>query len=245
MKRPAEHSVALSSYRLKWLWWISKVLVEAQREPNPSPVSIFSLAQMLHSHWTPSSPSLHIPLDNPLLPLISSFHKSPFAIVSLHALLFPHLHFVTEARSVLIISVELRFTFLEPVFPSVLPVFQQSECKPLLHLLHSYLLILPSVSIMADCCHFRPVCPCISFLFLPSYQHRVPSVFLDPSLSWQTERRCCTDTSVGSTSVLGIYTIKIICLVPINKNTLEPELLNKVRLENTPHMIYCKQINYL
>lgn len=198
---------------------------------------------------TESPPLLHYIFPSttppPLRPLISSFHKSLFAIVSLHAPLFPHLHFVTEARSVLIISVELRFTFLEPVSPSVLPVFQQSECKPLLHLLHSYLLILPSVSITADCCHFRPVCPCISFLFLPSHQHRVPSVFLKPSPSWQTEGRCYTDSGVGSTSVLGIYTIKIIFLVPINKNTLKPVLPNKVRLDNTPHMIYSKQINYL
>lgn len=56
--------------------------------------------------------------------------------------------------------------------------------------LGSYLLILPSVSIRADCCHFRPVRPCISLSFwsLPTLPPGTwfplfPSIHLPPSLS--------------------------------------------------------------
>lgn len=59
-----------------------------------------------------------------------------------------------------------------------------SAIQRLLHLLCSYFLIVQSVSIRVDCCHFRPVCPCISFpIRCLSFLHTLPSVFLNPSLS--------------------------------------------------------------
>lgn len=110
MRRTAEHWVALSSYRLKWLWWVSKVLVEAQEEPKPSPVSLTSLHKC--STDTECHPLLHYIFTPSFLSLFSSLHKSPLATFSLPSPLFSLLHFVTEACSVLIIPVEPWFTFL-------------------------------------------------------------------------------------------------------------------------------------
>lgn len=105
----------------------------------------------------------HFPLHQ-----VSSFHES-LSLCDFHLAL---LHFATGPCIVLIIY--LRSPGSLPFIPSLHLsrwVFNKrhiSQTHPRLHLLSSYLLILPSVSIRADCCHFRPIRPCISFSFPPS-----------------------------------------------------------------------------
>lgn len=116
MNRTAEHWLALSSYKLKWLWWMGKVLVEAQGNLNPSPVS-FSLLHKCNTVTVQHALLSFItysPLPPHPLSLISSFHKSLSATFSFCALLFffSPLHFITQAWSGLIISVEPWFTLL-------------------------------------------------------------------------------------------------------------------------------------
>lgn len=215
MNRTAEYWVALSSYRLKWLWCISEVLCGSTREPNPSPVSSSSFHKC--STVTECPPLLHyiftppLPLHPSFLSLISSFHKSLFATShSLPPLLFSCLHFVTEACSVLIISVEPWFTFLWPLSPSILPAFQQAP-----HLTNAASpppspLLSPHPPISLHQGWLLPLQTCLSmhlFLILElSFQHPVPSVFYNPSLPWQTDRRHYTDTSRGWSS--GVVPLK-------------------------------------
>lgn len=76
---------------------------------------------------------------------------------------------------------------------------------PRLHLLSSYLLILPSVSIRVDCCHFRPVCPCISFSFSPSLSSTwfPPSFSIHLSPGKQTGATALTPAGVGAAVLSG------------------------------------------
>lgn len=79
-----------------------------------------------------------------------------------------------------------------------------------LHLLSSYLLILPSVSIRTDCCHYRPVGPCISFLFF-SLLSAHGSLCLSQSISLLRQTDNCpyadtgTDWSGGAERRLSEY----------------------------------------
>lgn len=114
---------------------------------------------------------------------------------------------------------------------------------PLLHLLRSYLLILPSVSIRADCCHFRPVCPCISFLFSPSLSStQFPlsfSIHLSPP-GEQTAATTLTPARVGAVMLGGgggVYTRKAFCSPAISRRGRRMS----GRLEMPPHLIYCTQ----
>lgn len=184
MKPTTEHWVALRSYRLKWLWWLSKVLVEAQGNPTHllflSPLSTNAAVALLHYIFTLDA-SLSF-----LLFLLFSPHKS-LILPHSFSLLLPSLPSFSFWGAH-IISVEPWFTFLLPLSPSVFLPSKQSKRGPFLHLLFSYLLVVPSVSIRADCCHFRAVCPCISFcVVFFSFLDTVPSVFFYPSFSWRTD----------------------------------------------------------
>lgn len=103
---------------------------------------------------------------------------------------------------------------------------------PRLHLLSSYLL--PSVSIRADCCHFRPVHPCISFLILPlSLQHTVPSVFLNQSLSWKN-RQAPLHWHHQGLKQWGVYTTKALCSPAISKRHHRQYCWTSGRFKNRP-----------
>lgn len=101
---------------------------------------------------------------------------------------------------------------------------------PRLHLLSSYLL--PSVSIRADCCHFRPVHPCISFLILPlSLQHTVPSVFLNQSLSCKNRPLHWHHQGLKQ---WGVYTTKALCSPAISKRHHRQYCWTSGRFKNRP-----------
>lgn len=181
MKWTTECWVALSLYRPKWLWWLSKVLVEAQGNrthllfpPLPCSSNAARLLSFINSHRPSRSPSPQV---------ISIYHKFPF---------LPHSflpHFISlppfcHPRHAFFPPVEPRFIFSSSFSWSVLASSRQSESSPLLHLPRSYLLVVLSVSIRADCCHF---CPCVSFLILFfSFLDAVRSAFLHLPLYWWT-----------------------------------------------------------
>lgn len=103
---------------------------------------------------------------------------------------------------------------------------------PRLHLLGSYLLILPSVSIRPDCCHFRPVCPCISFSAPLSPAHS--SLCLSQSISLlKTDRQHNNDTSRGWSSGVewGVCTAKAFCEPAISKKDHRQYYWTSVRLQ--------------
>lgn len=112
-------------------------------------------------------------------------------------------------RAVLIISARSWFTSPSPLSLSIMPFFfpvcRLSRTRPRFHLLSSYLLILPSVSIRADCCHFRPICPCISFSFSPSLlTTQLPlssSIHLAPGK--QTAAAALTPSGDGAVAEVG------------------------------------------
>lgn len=172
MKRMVEHWVALSSYKLKWLWWIGKMLVEAQGNLTHllflSPCSTNAAQSLCNTHFPPS---LHIhPCYPSLFSLISSLHKSLCATFSFCALLFfpsPPFYNSWHGRCSSFLSSPDSLCSSPSLHRSCQLCSRRgvSQMRPHQHLLCFYLLILPSVSIKFDCCHFRPVCPCISFLF--------------------------------------------------------------------------------
>lgn len=112
---------------------------------------------------------------------------------------------------------------------------------PLLHLLRAYLLILPSVSIRADCCHFGAVCPCISFLFsrsLSSTQFPLSlSIHLSPGE--QTGATALTPAGVGKVVLSGGFTpLKHFgCQLLVTEDAAV--LLSVRKIKNPQSLMYC------
>lgn len=160
MKWRVAFRVAPSSYWRKWLWWTSEVLMETQGITAHLLFPPLLVPQTKHSHQKPSpSP----------FPSSSNF---PFAWITF-TVIFALLSSILQPGHAQCSSYLCSPDSL-PRSPSLhlsCRLFNKrrlSQTHPRLHLLSSYLLILPSVSIRADCCHFRPICPCISFSFSPS-----------------------------------------------------------------------------
>lgn len=160
MKWRGAFRVAPSCYRRKRLWWTSEVLMEAQGITAHLP----SLLSLRHeqSTLTKSPHHHHFPLHL-ISPFHDHFHSLIFALLSSsilqpgHAQCSPHLRSPDSLPRGPSLHLSCRLFGKRRL----------SQTHPRLHLLSSYRLIPPSVSIRADCCHFRPICPCISFSFSP------------------------------------------------------------------------------
>lgn len=164
MKWRGAFGVAPSCCGRKRLWWISEVLTEVRGIAAHLP-ALLSLRHK-QSTLTNSPRHHHFPLH-----LIPPFHRRfPSVIFALLSSILQPGHAQCSPR--------LRRPDSLPSAPPSPPLLHPScrlfskrrlsQTHPRLHLLSSSLLILPSVSIRADCCHFRPICPCISFSFSPS-----------------------------------------------------------------------------
>lgn len=201
---------------VKCLWKLSRL-------PFPCPgftdavaaLPFLSLHYIFNRHRRPS-----------LLSLIFSFHKSLFATFARS--LCSLLHFVSEACSGAHHSCRALIHFPAAPLLIYLASFSAgagiSRMQPLLHLLRSYLLVRASVSIRADCCHFRPVCPCISFLFSPSLSSTLfplsRSIHLSPSPGESEDERHDADTSrvwSGAAASGGARTSEAVCWPVISK----------------------------
>lgn len=161
-----------------------KVLVEAQGN--------LTHLLFLSPHSTNAVLSLsfitHSPHHPPFLPLISSFHKSllPLSFSSILVRLAWAHHFCRVLIHFPLARLSIR-----------LAGSSATGMQPLLHLLRSYLLIIPSVSIRADCCHFRPVCPCISLCNPPTNSTQPLLQQLPPSISLCVNRQAPVHDNAG------------------------------------------------
>ena len=222
MKWRRAFRVAPSSYRCQWLWWTSKVLMEAQGSPGQLLFLLSSRCKQ-HSHQEPS-PSPFPSSSNFLFPWIT-FTDFRFAL----------LLFAAGPCSVLIISAYSWHASLQRLSPSIMPALTSTTSRkthPRLHLLSSYLLILLSFSIRPDCCHFSRVCPCFFLILSLSFHHRVPSVFLNPSRPWKTDTRHGADTSgdgaeVGWSAPLNHFAPQLLVkhatdIVAVDQEDLKP-----------------------
>lgn len=193
MKWRGAFRVAPSCYGHKWLWWTSEVLTEAQGIAARLP-ALLSLRHK-QSTLTKSPRHHHFPLH-----LIPPFHRRfPSVIFALLSSILQPSH--AQCSLHLRRPDSLSSASLPPIHPSIMLAFQQAPPLANTPSPPPSQLFPPHPPISLHQGWLLPLQPHLSmhlFLILSlSFHHRVPSVFLNPSRPWKTDRRHGADTIRG------------------------------------------------